>query len=446
MQARLTPPSGKLLAKLDERLHDEDPPAIRSEAQRDRDRILYSSAFLRLGHVTQVAPPEVGHTFHSRLTHSLKVAQVARGLAQRFKTLSARGELGSSSGRLVDALDEDATEAAALAHDLGHPPFGHLAERVLQRQSSGGQASFEGNAQSFRIVTRLALRSVDISGLNLTRRTLNGLLKYPWLHAEEPPERAEKWGAYDGDEDYFNWVREGTKKGTRTLEAELMDWADDVTYAVHDMDDFHRAGLVPLDRLISDRLERKAFKDYLQERYKIDGVRVAQAADRLLDGFIYSVGTRFAGRAEERVNLRALGSDLISRYIEAVSLTDIPTSRDVMLEISEDIKDEVTAMKALTWFYIIDRPSLAVIQRGHERIIEALYEMYHEAMDKGKLAVFPPSAVERVEQAQGKGDAAKERVVIDLIASMTEASATEIYREHLGVTPGSLVARASGPF
>ena len=320
MQARLTPPSGKVLAALNERRHAEPAPKIRSEAQRDRDRILYSSAFLRLGHVTQVAPPEVGHTFHSRLTHSLKVAQVARGLAQRLQALRARGQLDPNAGRLVDALDQDATEAAALAHDLGHPPFGHLAERVLQRQSSSGEASFEGNAQSFRIVTRLALRSVDIPGLNLTRRTLNGLLKYPWLRAEEPIERAEKWGAYDGDEDYFNWVREGAKKDTRTLEAELMDWADDVTYAVHDMDDFHRAGLVPLDRLISDSFERSAFKEDLRERYKADGERIGDAADRLFDGFVYAVRTRFAGRVEERVNLRALGSALIGRYMEAVSL------------------------------------------------------------------------------------------------------------------------------
>ena len=127
------------------------------------------------------------------------------------------------------------------------------------------------------------------------------------------------------------------------------------------------------------------------------------------------------------------------------ALSDIPKSKDVLLEIGEDIKDEVIVMKALTWFYIIDRPSLAVIQRGHERIIEALYTMYHDAMDAGRLGVFPPAAVERAKEAEGKGKAARERVVIDLIASMTEASATEIYRQHLGVTPGSLVARTSGP-
>jgi dGTPase len=443
MEARLKPPTDVVLATLDARRHPELPPTIRTESQRDRDRILYSSAFLRLGYVTQVTAPEVGHTFHSRLIHSLKVAQVARVLAQQFKVQCQRGQLTPIAARLVDALDENATEAAALAHDLGHPPFGHLAEKVLQRRSKDGHATFEGNPQSFRIVTRLALRSVDIPGLNLTRRTLNGLLKYPWLHAEEPSERAEKWGAYDGDREYFSWVREGMQDGTRTLEAHLMDWADDVTYAVHDMDDFYRAGLVPLDRLITDSFERDAFKEDLRQRHLSDAARLPDAADRLFDGLISSIRTRFAGRAEERVNLRALGSTLITRYVQAVSLRDADDEEAAILDISDEIKDEVTVLKALTWFYIIDRPSLAVIQRGHEHIVELLYNMYHDAMNTGRLDVFPPSVAEQIGQAAGSTP--RERLIIDLIASMTEISATEIYRQHIGVSSGSVVARASGP-
>jgi dGTPase len=444
LEARLTPPTNEVLATLDERRHPETPSKIRTETQRDRDRILYSSAFLRLAHVTQVAAPEVGHTFHSRMIHSLKVAQVARVLARQFKVQALRGELEPVATKLVEALDEHATEGAALAHDLGHPPFGHLAENVLQRCSKDGGASFEGNPQSFRIVTRLALRSVDIPGLNLTRRTLNGMLKYPWLHAEEPVEHAEKWGAYDGDKDYFHWARQGMEPETRTLEAHLMDWADDVSYAVHDMDDFYRAGLVPLDRLVTDPLELAAFKDDLAKRYEQDAGRLASAADRLFgEGFISSIRTRFAGRAEERVSLRSLGSLLITRYVEAVSLRDAPDGESAILHIPEDIQDEVTILKRLTWFYIIDRPSLAVIQRGHEHIIESLYKMYHDAMDSGRLDVFPPAVAEQVKKV--KGTTLRERIIIDLIASMTEISATEIYRQHLGVSHGSIVARASGP-
>lgn len=154
MPGRLTAPSAGVLESLHERRQAEPRPAFRSETQRDRDRVLYSSAFQRLGSVTQVTAAEVGHSFHSRLTHSLKVAQVARRLAERLKSLSLEGAAAAS----VDALDPDATEAAALGHDLGHPPFGHLAEEVLDAgaRDFGG---FEGNPQSFRIVTRLSLRS-----------------------------------------------------------------------------------------------------------------------------------------------------------------------------------------------------------------------------------------------------------------------------------------------
>lgn len=441
MDKRLTVPAGDQSASLDARRYEEKPPSTRSEAQRDRDRILYSSALLRLGQVTQVAAPEIGHSFHSRLTHSLKVAQVARGLAQRLKNLADRDELPTGAAALVDCLDEEATEAAALAHDLGHPPFGHLAEQALQRKSQAA-ASFEGNAQSFRIVTRLALRSIDSAGLNLTRRTLNGLLKYPWLRDDEDPLRATKWGAYGADHDYFAWVREGLPEAERTLEAELMDWADDVTYAVHDMDDFYRAGLVPLERLTSSAEERTAFAEHLVRRHPARANEVTAAAERLWDGFVSSIRTRFAGRAEERINLRSLGSVLIGRYIAAIELRDADDG-GVILHIGDEVVDEVTALKELTWFYIIQRPSLTIIQRGQRKVIETLYDMYRDAVEDGDSSMFPPAFAERVDGA--KTDAAKERVVIDLIAGMTEASAVEIYRQDIGVSTGSLLVRAAGP-
>jgi dGTPase len=438
--ARITVPSEELRASLDERRHPERAPSVRTEAQRDRDRILYSSAFLRLGHVTQVVAPQSGYTFHSRLTHSLKVAQVARGLAQRLITLNEQGDLDAASSALVECLDEDATEAAALAHDLGHPPFGHVAERVLQERTTSGAASFEGNPQSFRIVTRLARRSVDAPGLNLTRRTLNGLLKYPWLRADEPQKRADKWGAYDGDRDDFDWARQGCAGDERTLEAELMDWADDVTYAVHDVDDFYRAGLVPLDLLMSEVEETLRFKAYLRSKHEADGERLADACDRLFGGFVSSIRTPFRGRTEDRVHLRALGSALIGRYIAAVELHGADDGDTVTLAISRELQDEVQVLKALTWFYVIDRPSLAVIQRGQARMIGSLYDMYEEAARRDEHHTFPPEYAERVQVAKGT---AQLRVVVDLIAGMTEANVAEIYRQQMGVASGSLLRTGS---
>lgn len=374
MQSRLTIPSEELGRTLDLRRFPEPAPSTRTESRRDRDRVLYSSAFLRLGSVTQVAAPEVGHTFHSRLTHSLKVAQVAGGLVQRLQALAAQHELDEPSAQLVSYLDEHAAEAAALGHDLGHPPFGHLAETVLQERSKG-IASFEGNPQSFRIVTRLSLRSADAPGLNLTRRTLNGMLKYPWARAEEPPARATKWGAYDGpDMEYYDWVREGLHDGERTLEAEIMDWADDVTYAVHDMDDFYRAGLIPLDRLVTDRAERERLAQHLRVKHGGEtGARLAAAADRLfVTGLVSSIRVPFSGMADERANLRGVNSALIGRYISALTLRASDDGQAVTMEISDDVVDEVTVLKECTWLYIIDRPSLAVIQRGHRQVISEL--------------------------------------------------------------------------
>lgn len=454
MIERLAIPSDDVVNGLDDRLVGESPPSVRTEAQRDRDRILYSSAFLRLGQVTQVATPETGFIFHSRLTHSIKVAQVARGLAQRLKKLADDGALDSGATRLVKYLDVDATEAAALAHDLGHPPFGHLAEKALQREAR--HASFEGNAQSFRIVTRLALRAANGSdgrppvGLNLTRRTLNGVLKYPWLREEEPEEHHKKWGAYhDGDRKAFEWARRGFAENERSLEACLMDWADDVTYAVHDMDDFFRARLIPLERLTAPgSLELARFQQHLGERAEeladsvVQSERYPAAAERFFaEGPVSTINLPFTGRTDERVTLRQLGSHLIGLYISAVTLRD--SGDGIEFVIDDDIVDQVKVLKQLTWFYVINRPSLAVIQRGQTQMIETLFGMYRKAVTAGELHLLPPLFAERAEEVSG--DAGKERVVIDLIAGMTESSAAEIYRQRTGVTSGSVLAQVAGP-
>ena len=224
----------------------------RTAAQRDRDRLLYSSALRRLAEVTQVVSPESGYVFHNRLTHSLQVAQVGRRLAERFHVLQPN-EVAESDG-----IDPDAVEAACLAHDLGHPPFGHLAEQALNVKSNmaGG---FEGNAQSFRIVARLAFRSPNYEGLDLSRATLNALLKYPWLRNGNPA-ITNKWGAYECEERVFDFARANQVENEPSLEAQIMNIADDITYSVHDMEDFYRAGLIPLHLLsTSDEQERVRF-------------------------------------------------------------------------------------------------------------------------------------------------------------------------------------------
>jgi dGTPase len=170
----------------------------------------------------------------------------------------------------VGGVDPEIVEAACLAHDLGHPPFGHIAEDKLSELAKGNNVDdgFEGNAQSFRIVTKLSVRKESPTGLDLTRASLNAILKYPWHHdADEHP---KKFGAYRTEKDDFAWARELLGADNRkSAEAELMDFADDIAYSVHDMADFYQAGRIPLDRLLSDDKERSRFLDGSFKRLEI---------------------------------------------------------------------------------------------------------------------------------------------------------------------------------
>lgn len=431
------------------RYHKEKPPTARSETARDRDRILYSSAFLRLSGITQVASSEIGASFHSRLTHSLKVAQVARRLAESLKVRTAAG----APGRLAHVLDVDAVEAAALAHDIGHPPFGHLAEEQLNEvtQAFGG---FEGNAQSFRVVTRLSLRSADYDGLNLTRQTLNGLLKYPWLRDQDHPDREFKWGAYHADGAVFEWVRDGRGDDfPRSLEAEIMDWADDVTYAVHDMEDFYRAGLVPLDRLCSNETERDRFIGSLfvdgttrkRVRPRLGNLKpseVTTAANALFGRFL-DLDESYTGDPLQRRKLKLQTSTLIGQYISALSIADVhPGDGEALVVVDRRRKAQVAVLKELTWFYVINRPSLAVLQHGQRRVIGNLFAAYKDAVERDQLRLFPPFEQQRLRGA--KTEPARLRVIVDYIAGMTEERAVELHRRITGVSSGSLLDAAAG--
>ena len=236
----------------------------------------------------------------------------------------------------------------------------------------------------------------------------------------------EKWGAYEPDSEYFRWVRQHTPGDAATIEARLMDWADDLTYAVHDMDDFYRAGLIPLDQLCrrdDDRLneEFEQFTEYLGSEKDPDRAdALKQAANRAFG--LLSIETRYQGRLDERANLRKLGSWLITRYLNAVRVV----SHDdgvAYFEVDDEIEEEVAVLKGLIWFYIIERPSLGMLQRGQRRVIAELFDIYIEAID-GDVRLFPPVFLERLDSAES--DDARKRIVVDLIAGMTEASAVDL--------------------
>ncbi|MCZ2148513.1 MAG: dNTP triphosphohydrolase [Bryobacterales bacterium] len=420
----------------EQRYISEERKDYRSPAQIDRDRILYSTAFARLAEVTQVVTADQGHVFHNRLTHSLKVGQLARRMAEKILREQAK-EAEEHGG-----LDPDVAEAAGLAHDLGHPPFGHIAEETLDEllRTQGVQDGFEGNAQSFRILTKIAVSDAmsspsqkSIPGLNLTRGTLNAVLKYPWLHGQNDAKK-NKWGAYFDEQEVFDWVRirQPFPPGVKSIEAELMDWADDITFAVHDLIDFFRAGQIPLERLgdPGGLAEREAFFEEVFTRCpELLGRRslFEDSFENILT--LFYMDRRYTGSREQRRHIWQFSTVLISRFVEAIKLRTDHTS-PVMIE--EFARDEVRVLKELTWHYVIVHNDLATGQHGQQRVIRELFRIFLGAAERKRdWKLFPLSLRE---QLAGAADDSRllVRIVTDHIAGMTEKEAISQFRTLTG--------------
>jgi dGTPase len=346
----------------------------------------------------------------------------------------------------MGADSQEVASAASLAHDLGHPPFGHVTEYELNNmaQDWGG---FEGNAQTFRILTKLAVRDLRYRGLNLTAPTLNAVLKYPWLREDAPMGKEGKWGAYDSEQREFEWARRDMLPLRRSAEAELMDWADDVTYAVHDLDDFYRVGLIPLDRL-AGRDERSRFVSSFFDGGSSGGGRVLRAKfadftpDELNEAVAFIFDQAFAdvppyrGTRAERAWIRAQTSFLIAWFIDGVHL------EGGTVKIARQRQAEVTVLKEIAWYYIIASPALATIQYGQRRVIRELHELYIDAADKpSRRELFPTPQRELLERRTT--DKSRRRVATDFVASLTEEMAFELHHRLTGVSRGSLLDAAA---
>lgn len=418
----------------------------RSPFQRDRDRILFTSAFRRLAGVTQVVNSEEGQIFHNRLTHSLEVAQIGRRLCEKLIVEQRDVALGLP-------INPDVVEAACLAHDLGHPPFGHVAEKLLDKLAAdaGLRAGFEGNPQSFRIVTKLAFQRPGVIGLDLTRATLNAILKYPWFRHDEG-KRNRKWGAYATEEAELQFARVLSAKGEERQcpEAEIMDWADDITYSVHDLEDFYQAGLIPLHLLTVDKHELQKFFDGAKKRLSdLEGRDEVPGFDKLTEAFegllkLLMTNPEFDATREQSGDLGIQTSVLINRYVSETKLR-VPEedSNRGVLEIDDGFKREVTMLKELTWYYVINNPALATQQYGQRKLITDLFKIYHEiAHDENDWHVFSASTREQLEALNRHGGADEHkqrltRLIVDLIAGMTERHLIEMHRRLTGVSLGS---------
>lgn len=417
----------------------------RTPTQKDRDRILYTSAFRRLAGVTQVVSAIEGHVFHNRLTHTLEVAQIARRMAEH---LAARYAVELNEASV--AVDPEVTDAAAMAHDLGHPPFGHIAEEELDDcvRDANNTEGYEGNAQSFRILNRLAAQKAPYRGLNLTRATLCAVMKYPWFRNDGPDNKPKKFGAYRTERAAFDFAREGYGVHQRSLEAQIMDHADSVAYSVHDLDDFYRAGLVPLEEMhlsFSDEFNR------FRQAGKVTLGVADKNADKLEEWFKLFPKGRYTGEYKQRTSLRALNSKLIEEFVSEV-VCDFSDGA-VHLRIAEEREVQMRFLQHLVWSHVIMNPNLATQQRGQKNIVRTLFNMYIDALKNPHEAqrIIPGAfriELQFLDDAPGSGAPDREarvaRLAADIVASFTDLQAAQVYRRVTGIAAGAITDLLDG--
>ncbi len=382
----------------------------RTAFERDRARLTHSAALRRLGAKTQVMGPGTDDFVRTRLTHSLEVAQVGR-------------ELGLQLGCNPDLVD-----AACLSHDIGHPPFGHNGERALN-EVAGSIGGFEGNAQTLRILTRLEAKRQDPSGssvgLNLTRATLDATCKYPWA-AGEGPVRSDgsanpKFGVYADDTRIFSWVREGAPSGRRSLEAQVMDLADDVAYSVHDVEDGIAGGRIDpvtlpahLDGVVASTLDWYGGKVTADE--------VGAALERIIASPVW-LGEFDRSRAG-LAGLKNMTSALIGRFCRSAHAATRAVAGEgrlaryaASLVVPEETEAEILALKGLAVHFVME-------PREHEPLYLSQRTVIFDLVD----ALLEAGAAElelefQDDFAAADSEDARLRVVVDQVASLTDHSA-----------------------
>jgi dGTPase len=390
-----------------ERFLDEPAKRVgRTEFMRDRARVIHSAALRRLAAKTQVAVPWENDFQRTRLSHSLECAQIGR-------------ELGESLG-----ADPDLQDTACLAHDLGHPPFGHNGEEALAivAKDCGG---FEGNAQSLRLLIRLEAKTVDADGksvgLNLTRASLDAATKYPWPSSQNP----RKFGVYDDDLEIFTWMRKGAPVDKKCIEAQIMDWSDDCAYSVHDLE----------DAIFANQVSVKNFRDDLPILYKVmveqyGSSATEQEAREALDRLsaLSAWPHYYDGSHRSLARLKDSTSQLIGRFVLAAEMqtreihgTGKLSRYAANLEVPRDQVIEVDFLKAIAGHYLINAAHSQERYAKQQVIITELVEMLYASAPQELDSFF------RKPWDEAGDDSARLRVVIDQIAALTDPGAYALH-------------------
>ena len=398
-----------------ERWVPEDPAnrrADRDDFARDRARLVHSASLRRLSAKTQVVQPGDDDFVRNRLTHSLEVAQIGR-------------EFGEALGCSADVVD-----SACLAHDLGHPPFGHNGERALD-DIAADIGGFEGNAQTLRLLTRLEPKRVHPdgrpAGLNLTRATLDAATKYPWVRGESStPTR--KFGVYVDDLPVFDWFRDGRAPGERCIEADVMDWSDDVAYSVHDVEDAIASGRLDVRRL-RDTIDVDSVLAVATGLYAADlGVDALGAAlERVLASG--AVPTAYDGSRVDRAALKDMTSRLIGRFVHGVEVAtrehhgDGPLTRYAAdLVVPDDTRAECAVLKAVAAHFVMNARERIDVHSRQREVVADLVAGYQQ----DPVGRLDPDLLGDWKAADS--DAAALRVVVDQVASLTDVRAEYLHR------------------
>lgn len=393
----------------------------RNEFSRDRARVLHSSALRRLGAKTQVLSPTSGDFARTRLTHSLEVAQIGR-------------EMASTLG-----IDPDLVDMACLAHDLGHPPFGHNGEKALNDWSVdfGG---FEGNAQTLRLLTRIEPKvfAPDGSplGLNLTRAALDAACKYPWsrehsVFDDGAGSRSSKFGVYDDDLQVFNWLRTGAPERRKSMEAQVMDFADDVAYSVHDYEDAIVEGFIKLDEISDAQHRKQLINDMLEWAGSSQtATELDDALSRLqkLDEWLVSFDGSDRAHGDLKNLTSALIGSFVSRTVDATfeSHTGLLTRYRADLIVPDEVRSEIAVLKGLVSSFLMSHESRREYYERQRELLTELADLLLAA-NGNELDSYC-----RLAWSKASNETERYRVIVDQVACLTDQGAINLHKRMKG--------------